>query len=145
MFLWFCRIQSWNIVIWRQQHWLWGQWDIMLRDISNICTRRDQTLIICIYFSLTLGLLVWLGGSLTVTVAFRVATAQELSFSMTFPWLSMSIKPLCSGMVEVVPARTSPTLLPHPLALCCNYPVSKCPSASTVVISTVRVKKGSCK
>ena len=50
-----------------------------------------------------------------------------------------SLKPLCSGMVEVVPARTSPTLLPHPLALCCNYPVSKCPSASIVMTSTVRV------
>ena len=37
-------------------------------------------------------------------------------------------------------ARTSPTLLPYPLALCCNYPVSKCPSASIVVTSTVRVK-----
>ena len=42
-------------------------------------------------------------------------------------------------MVEVVPARTSPTLLPHPLALCCDYPVLKCPSASIVVTSTVRV------
>ena len=27
-----------------------------------------------------------------------------------------------------------------PLALCCHYPVSKCPSASIVVTSTVRVK-----
>ena len=44
-------------------------------------------------------------------------------------------------MVEVVPARTSPTLLPHPLALCCDYPVSKCLSASIVVTSTVRVNK----
>ena len=58
-------------------------------------------------------------------------------------WISdsyCSIKPSCSGMVEVVPARTSPTLLPHPLALCCDYPVSKCLSASIVVTSTVRVK-----
>ena len=57
-------------------------------------------------------------------------------------WISDSycgIKPLCSGMGEVVPARTSPTLLPHPLALCCDYAVSKCPSASIVVTSTVRV------
>ena len=38
-----------------------------------------------------------------------------------------------------MPARTSPTLLPHSLALCCHYPVSKCPSASIVVTSTVRV------
>ena len=43
-------------------------------------------------------------------------------------------------MVEVVPARTSPTLLPHPLALCCDHPVSECPSASIVMTSTVRVK-----
>ena len=28
---------------------------------------------------------------------------------------------------------------PHPLALCCHYPVSKCRSASIVVTSTVRV------
>ena len=49
------------------------------------------------------------------------------------------LKPLCSGMGEVVPARTSPTLLPHPLALCCHYPVSKCCSASIVMTSTVRV------
>ena len=51
-----------------------------------------------------------------------------------------SLKPLCSGMGEVVPARTSPTLLPPSLALCCHYPVSKCCSASIVVTSTVRVK-----
>ena len=51
-----------------------------------------------------------------------------------------SLKPLCSGMGEVVPARTSPTLLPHPLALCCHYPVSKCRSASIAVTGTVRVK-----
>ena len=29
---------------------------------------------------------------------------------------------------------------PHPLALCCHYPVSKCHSASTTVTGTVRVK-----
>ena len=29
---------------------------------------------------------------------------------------------------------------PHPLALCCHYPVSKYCSASIVVTSTVRVK-----
>ena len=34
-----------------------------------------------------------------------------------------SLKPLWSGMGEVVPAHTSPTLHPHPLPLCCNYPV----------------------
>ena len=43
-------------------------------------------------------------------------------------------------MGEVVPAHTSPTLLPPSLALCCHYPVSKCCSASIVVASTVRVK-----
>ena len=42
-------------------------------------------------------------------------------------------------MGEVVPARTSLTLPPHPLALCCNYPVSKCSSASIVATSTLRV------
>ena len=31
-----------------------------------------------------------------------------------------SLKPLWSGMGEVVPARTSPTLIPHPLPLCIN-------------------------
>ena len=49
-------------------------------------------------------------------------------------WISdsyCSLKPLCSGMGEVVPARTSPTLL---------YPVSKCCSASIVVTCTLRVK-----
>ena len=50
-----------------------------------------------------------------------------------------SLKPLCSGMGEVEPARTSSTLLPPSLALCCHYPVSKCCSASIVVTSTVRV------
>ena len=49
------------------------------------------------------------------------------------------LKPLCSGMGEVVPAHTSLTLLPHPLALCCHYLVSKCCSASIVVTGTVRV------
>ena len=42
-------------------------------------------------------------------------------------------------MGEVVQARTSPTLPPHPLALCCNYAISKCPSASIVATSTLRV------
>ena len=30
-------------------------------------------------------------------------------------------------------------IFPHPLALCCHYPVSKCHSASIVVTGTVRV------
>ena len=59
-------------------------------------------------------------------------------------WISdsyCSLKPLCSGMGEVVPARTSPTLLPPSPRTCCNYPVSKCLSASIVVTSTLRVKR----
>ena len=44
-------------------------------------------------------------------------------------------------MGEVVPARTSLTLPPHPLALCCNYPVAKYCSASIVATSTLRVNK----
>ena len=40
-------------------------------------------------------------------------------------------------MGEVVPAHRP--YFPHPLALCCQYPVSKCLSASIVVTSTVRV------
>ena len=43
------------------------------------------------------------------------------------------------GHGEVVPARTLPTLPPHPLALCCNYLVSKCRSASIVATGTLRV------
>ena len=46
-------------------------------------------------------------------------------------------------MGEVVPARTSLILLPHPLTLCCHYPVLKYRSASIVVTSTLRVKIGS--
>ena len=43
-------------------------------------------------------------------------------------WISdsyCSLKPLCSGMGEVVPARTSPTLLPpSPRTVAyCHYPV----------------------
>ena len=52
-----------------------------------------------------------------------------------------SLKPLCSGMWEVVPARFRRPYFPHPLALCCHYPVSKCRSASTAMTGTVRVKK----
>ena len=67
-----------------------------------------------------------------------------LTLTLPSPYVGMdgycSLKPLCSGMGEVAPARTSPTLLPHPLALCCYYPVSKCRSASIVLTGTVRVK-----
>ena len=51
-----------------------------------------------------------------------------------------SLKPLCSGMGEVVPARTSPTLLPPSPRTVLSFPVSKCPSASTVGTGTVRDK-----
>ena len=73
---------------------------------------------------------------------------RKLALTLTLPGPSAgvsgsldsycSLKPLCSGMGEV-PARTSPTLLPHPLTLCCHYPVSKYCSASIVVTSTVRL------
>ena len=43
-------------------------------------------------------------------------------------------------MGEVVLARTSSTLHPHPLPLCCNYRAYKRPSVSIVVTSTLRVK-----
>ena len=74
--------------------------------------------------------------------ATRISYHKNVQTAGVIGWISdryCSIKPLCSGMVEVVPARTSPTLLLHPLALCCDYPVSKCPSASIVVTSTVRI------
>ena len=35
----------------------------------------------------------------------------------------LELKTLMVGHREVVPARTSPTLHPHPLPLCCTYPV----------------------
>ena len=73
-----------------------------------------------------------------VTLLNNTYTARPVCWN---GWISdsyCSLKPLCSGMGEVVPARTSPTLLPHPLALCCHCPVSKCRSASIVVTSTVR-------
>ena len=73
-------------------------------------------------------------------VHFNTYTARPVCWN---GWISdsyCSLKPLCSGMGEVVPARTLPILLPHPLALCCHYPVSKCCSASIVATSTVRVK-----
>ena len=50
-----------------------------------------------------------------------------------------SLEPLCSGMGEVVPARTSPTLPPPSPRTVLYYPVSKCPSASIVTTSTLRV------
>ena len=51
-----------------------------------------------------------------------------------------SLKPLCSGMGEAVPLVPRRPYFPHPLALGCHYPVSKCCSASIAVTGTVRVK-----
>ena len=51
-----------------------------------------------------------------------------------------SLNPLWKGMREEVPARTFLTQHPHPLPLCSKYPVFKCPSASIVVTSILRVK-----
>ena len=50
-----------------------------------------------------------------------------------------SLKPLCSGMGEAVPARTLPTLLPPSPRTVLSLSFSKCCSASIVVTSTVRV------
>ena len=75
---------------------------------------------------------------------FNTYTARPVCWN---GWISdsyCSLKPLCSGMGEVVLARTSPTLLPHPLALCCHYSVSKCRSASIAVTGTLRVKVSFC-
>ena len=66
-----------------------------------------------------------------VTILFQSVAVHQLS------WLAL--KPLCSGMGEVVPARKCWPYFPHPLALCCDYPVSKCRSASIVATSTVKV------
>ena len=57
-------------------------------------------------------------------------------------WISdsyCSLKPLCSGMGEVVPARTSPTLLPPSPHTVLSLSCFKCRSASIVVTGTVRV------
>ena len=81
-----------------------------------------------------------------------IMTTKQNSLTLTLPGPSggvsgsldsyCSLKPLCSGMGEVVPARIPRRpYFPHPLALCCHYPVSKYCSASIVVTSTVRVKK----
>ena len=88
-------------------------------------------------------------GNFCLNLLYLAEFAESLTLTPSRPecccwsgWISdsyCSIKPLCSGMGEVVPARTSLTLLPHPLALCCDYPVSKCLSASIVVTGTVRV------
>ena len=57
-----------------------------------------------------------------------VLTFKALNFwKFTYEWSGWTsnsyciLKPLRSGMGEVVLARTLPTL--HPLPLCCNYPV----------------------
>ena len=53
-------------------------------------------------------------------ILFRIITHTELTLTLPGPSAGVSgsldsycsLKPLCSGMGEVVPARTSPTLLP---------------------------------
>ena len=49
----------------------------------------------------------------------RMITLKALNFWKITSYCSL--KPLWSGMGEVVQARTSPTLHPHPLPLCINY------------------------
>ena len=71
--------------------------------------------------------------------ALNTYTARPVCWS---GWISdsyCSLKPLCSGMGEVVPARTSPTLLPPSPRTVLSLSCSKCPSASIVVTGTVRV------
>ena len=47
--------------------------------------------------------------------------AKFMTIHLEMEWMDLcSLKPLWSGMGEVVPARTSLTLHPHPLPLCCN-------------------------
>ena len=48
----------------------------------------------------------------------RLLTLKVLNFWKFTSYCSL--KPLWSGMGEVVPAHTSPTLHPHPLPLCIN-------------------------
>ena len=57
-------------------------------------------------------------------------------------WISdsyCSIKPLCSGMGEVAPARTSPTLLPPSPHTVLSLSCFKVTSTSIALTSTVRV------
>ena len=58
-----------------------------------------------------------LNTGLTLKLLGPAAGVSEISDSYC------SLKPLWSGLGEVVPARTSPPLHPHPLQLCCDYPV----------------------
>ena len=71
---------------------------------------------------------------------FNTYTAKPVCWN---GWISdsyCSLKPLCSGMGEVVRLVPLRPNFPHPLALYCHYPVSKCRSASIVVTGTLRVK-----
>ena len=97
-------------------HTFWAAHKQMLRR------RRDCQC--CIFYSCTLGLPVW-------HVSYHVTYRRRNSFIIYVPltlkvlnfWKctsSCSLKPLWSGMGEVGPARTSPTLHPHPLPLCIN-------------------------
>ena len=54
---------------------------------------------------------------------FILSWASDLTLKVLYFWKFTSycsLKPLWSGMGEVVPARTSSTLHPHPLPLCIN-------------------------
>ena len=69
------------------------------------------------------------GGCKVVIVSLNTYTAKPVCWN---GWISdsyCSLKPLCSGMGEVVPARTSPTLLPpSPLTVLSlsSFKVSQC-------------------
>ena len=60
------------------------------------------------------------GSTLLISNVSRVMQAINITFTLPGPSAGVSgsldsycsLKPLCSGMGEVVPARTSPTLLP---------------------------------
>ena len=124
---------------------------MLFRVVHHICC-----IILCKKHSPNVGctadarVRVWLpmvnAGSLRLTGCWNTQGYTLQVWKFTYKWSGWicdgycSLKPLWLGMREVVPARTSPTLHPHPLPLCCNYPVQKCPSASIVVTSTLRVK-----
>ena len=73
-------------------------------------------------------------------------TLKVLHFwKLTYKWSGWisdsycSLKPLCSGIGEVVPARTSPTLPPPSPRTVLSLSCFKVPSASIVATSTLRV------
>ena len=70
-------------------------------------------------------------------VVHKITTSRMLTSSIR-AGSYCSLTPLCSGMGEAVPARTSLTLSPVPSHYAVII-VSKCPSAAIVATSTVRV------